>query len=441
LAYRPYGVRAIANWSALILLTAEHTILSSFDVRAEPYLTSLIVAAVYYYLVFQSSARKRHLLLASLCTACAVMTKGPFALIPIGAAIAGPLIIAGRARELLRIRWILALLLVLVGIAPELYALYQQFDRHPEKVIFGQTGVSGIRFFFWDSQFGRFLNFGPIRGSGDPTFFLHTTLWAFLPWSLVLYAAVFTTLRNGVRRKPAREWVTTCAALTTFILFSLSRFQLPHYLNIAFPFFAIITAQYVFSLDRGTILRRVQYSVIAVMMIALACLHLIFRPQIANVPMSLVIVILVLFAIAAPTLLHASARERILGRSLTAVVIVSCYLNGFFNSRLLRYQGGSSVARYVNSEFAGIPVVQLQSAISHPLEFGVDATLTTLATLADTALVARPFLLVLHSDADHRKEPPLRSFDLYPIARANTRFLNYATRDAQLRHFNVHLLR
>ena len=39
----------IANWSVLILLTAEHIILSNTDVRAEPYLTGLIIASVYHY--------------------------------------------------------------------------------------------------------------------------------------------------------------------------------------------------------------------------------------------------------------------------------------------------------------------------------------------------------------------------------------------------------
>jgi 4-amino-4-deoxy-L-arabinose transferase-like glycosyltransferase len=441
LAYRLYRDRSIAHWSALILLTAEHTILSSFDVRAEPYLTTLIVASVYHYLKVQSRAGPRDLLLASLFAACAVMTKGPFAVVPIGAAIVGPAIISGRPRELLDAKWLAAGLLVFVGITPELYALYQQFDLHPEKMIFGQTEVSGIRFFFWDSQFGRFLNVGPIRGSGDPSFFLHTTLWAFLPWSLVLYAAVYTTVRDGVRRKEVREWVAISAGLTTFVMFSLSRFQLPHYLNIAFPFFAITTSQFVHSLKNITPLTRVQYAVIGLLMLALAGLHLIFQPNITNVPMGVVIATIVLFTVASRTIRCAPEKERILARSLAAVVVVSCYMNGFFNPRLLSYQGGSTAARFVNAEFAGLPVVQLQSQISHPFEFGVLAPVTTLRTLADTGRVARPFVLVLKSDTDDRAQPPVRSFDLYDVQRFNARFLFPGTREAQLQHLRVYVMR
>src|SRR5262249_10228564 len=123
------------------------------------------------------------------------------------------------------------------------------FDLHPEKVVFGRTHVSGIRFFFWDSQFGRFFNTGPIKGSGDPFFYFHTLLWAFLPWSLLLYAATIQKCRRAA--SPATipgDWICLGGALASFIVFSLSRFQLPHYLNILFPFFAILTAEYLYGI-------------------------------------------------------------------------------------------------------------------------------------------------------------------------------------------------
>ena len=41
--------KEVALWSALILLTAQHIVISNYDVRAEPYLTGLIIAAVYHF--------------------------------------------------------------------------------------------------------------------------------------------------------------------------------------------------------------------------------------------------------------------------------------------------------------------------------------------------------------------------------------------------------
>ena len=52
----------LALWSVLILLTAEHIIISNQDVRAEPYLTGLIIASVYHF--YKANTQK------SIFTAC-----------------------------------------------------------------------------------------------------------------------------------------------------------------------------------------------------------------------------------------------------------------------------------------------------------------------------------------------------------------------------------
>jgi 4-amino-4-deoxy-L-arabinose transferase-like glycosyltransferase len=171
-----------------ILLTAEHIIISNNDVRAEPFLTGLIMASIFHFSKSLTKKTGWHIVAASFFAACAVMTKGPFTLIPIGGAIAGELIIKKNWKQLFHWKWIVSGLMIVLFIIPEIYCLWYQFDIHPEKVVFGKTGVSGVRFFFWDSQFGRFLNTGSIKGKGDPSFFLHTLLWAFLPWSLIMYA-------------------------------------------------------------------------------------------------------------------------------------------------------------------------------------------------------------------------------------------------------------
>jgi 4-amino-4-deoxy-L-arabinose transferase-like glycosyltransferase len=69
----------VGLWSVLILLTAQHIIICTMDVRAEPYLTGLIIASVYHF--YKSLGKKwfLHLLVAAAFAACAVMTKGIFA--------------------------------------------------------------------------------------------------------------------------------------------------------------------------------------------------------------------------------------------------------------------------------------------------------------------------------------------------------------------------
>ena len=274
--------REIALWSVLILLTAEHIVISNNDVRAEPFLTGLVIASVYHFYKAYIKNNYWQLLAGCLFTACAIMTKGMFALIPIGGAIAGQLIITSQWKQLFNLRWLVAAILILIFILPEFYCLYQQFDLHPEKVIFGQKAVSGIRFFFWDSQFGRFFNTGPIKGHGDPFFFVHTTLWAFLPWSLLLFAAVFQFIRKGRKSVQSVEWYCLCGSLLTFLIFSASQFQLPYYLNIVFPFFAILTAQYLYHLTSEKSIRAVritQIIVIVILFVVVGLVQYFFQPR------------------------------------------------------------------------------------------------------------------------------------------------------------------
>lgn len=116
-----------------------------------------------------------------------MMTKGPFVLIPVASVAMLPALLR---REPVRWgRWALGVGLVCLFLTPELYCLYRQFDAHPEKLVFERTQVSGVRWFLWDSQFGRFTNTAAIRGPGEPSFFFHTVLWAFFPWGFLLYAA------------------------------------------------------------------------------------------------------------------------------------------------------------------------------------------------------------------------------------------------------------
>jgi 4-amino-4-deoxy-L-arabinose transferase-like glycosyltransferase len=430
----------IASWSVLILLTAQHIILSNTDVRAEPYLTALIIGSVYHYHRAWSEKKFIQLLMGSLLAACAVMTKGIFALIPIMAALGVHLLATGQWKEILNARWLIAAALVLVFITPELYALYYQFDLHPEKTVFGRTNVSGLKFFFWDSQFGRFFNTGPIKGKGDPSFFLHTTLWAFLPWSILLYIAIVKRIRN---RKDVSvvEWYCIGTGLVTFLMFSLSKFQLPHYLNIVFPFFAIITASYIYDTVKLKHLRIIQYALVALLLIAAAGLHFLFKPGITNIALIIVMSFVFILLLFLHRIFPVSDKEIIIGRSVLAAVLINLYLNGFFYPRLLTYQGGTTAARYANEKFKNTPVIQLRDRYSYPLEFYLDAPLITIKDLNDTSGIPKPSLLLLHQDDDSLGLIPVQSFDIFPISKMNKKFIAPSTRSSQLRQLNMYVIK
>ncbi|GAB2586963.1 ArnT family glycosyltransferase [Spirosoma areae] len=353
--------KLVAQVAVLVLLTAFHGVLSNSDVRAEPYLMPLIIGAVYhFYRVFLGgrnaifrrygvSANNLHLMAGSFLTGCALMTKGCFVLIPIGAGLGLHWLLTGHWRELLKLRWYVAVALSFAFTLPEIYCLYQQFDVHPEKVIFGKTGVSGVRFFFWDSQFGRFFNTGPIKGEGDKLFFVHTLLWAFLPWSLPLYMAVYKALINLPRRREfLPEYVSLGAGLSTFLLFSLSGFQLPHYLNIVFPFYAILTAQFLVRLKPANLRRwAVAQTIIGILVIVLVIgLLLLVQPDRIGAGIGWVVVI----TFATFTLFRQLSVRSLMGRMVGMMLVLMGSLNLFLYPTFLQYQAGMATAQYVNGQ-------------------------------------------------------------------------------------------
>ena len=425
--------KTIGLWAVLILLTAEHLIISNMDVRAEPYLTGLIIGSVYFFYKAQGSKWFWNINLGALFAACAVMTKGIFAVIPIGAAIFGHLIIRKEWKLLFDLRWLVAIVAGAIFILPELWCLYRQFDLHPEKVVFGQTHVSGLKFFFWDSQFGRFFNDGPIKkANGDPSFFLHTTLWAFLPWSILLYIGIVQFFRTQANRIGGKEWYCICGAGFTFLIFSLSKFQLPHYITIIFPFFAILTAQYLYSVKKFTMINSIQIFVMAAMTLILALLHYFFRPEHIS-PLAIIsfIACLVLFTMVSRA--KELGSTKILLQTAVIAFLVNLYFNLAYYPKLLTYQSDSMAAQYVNAHNPqNLPLVQILNGTSYAMPFYANQPVYNY--FLQDQLPKKPYLLFGDKEFidDLRqkgiKAKHLKTFERFRITMVNKTFLNRNTR-------------
>jgi 4-amino-4-deoxy-L-arabinose transferase-like glycosyltransferase len=430
--------RTVARLAVLLLLPAYHLVLSNNDVRAEPYLTGLIIGSLYHLVRAHERRFSAHLVWGALLAAGAVMTKGIFVLTAPGAGLALHWALHRQWREFIHPRWWVALLLVGVFILPELYCLHQQFDLHPEKVVFGQTGVSGLRFFFWDSQVGRFFNTGPIRARGEPFFFLHTSLWAFLPWSLLLYASVLFTLVSGrVRAMGQREFFTSGAAAGLFLLFSLSGFQLPHYTNILVPFFSILVASWLVALEGEGARRaiwRVQLGVCGVLVLLALGLLWAFRPPHALVGAAWV----VLLAAAALRLFPDGGVAHAVGRSFGVALAFSSTLNLFFFPALLTYQAGSEAARVVNQQPA--LRVGMYETNAYSFEFYTRARVERwdLTALKEAASAGPVHFYLPEEAAQGVREAglavrPLGVFGHFRISKPRWAFVHHATRSSVLR--------
>jgi len=354
---------------------------------------------------------------------------------------------------LFNLRWLIAIILTAIFILPEIYCLYQQFDLHPEKVVFGHNHVSGVKFFFWDSQFGRFFNTGPIKGHGDPTFFIHTTLWAFLPWSLLLFAAIFQFFKQKSKNVQQAEWYCICGSLLTFVVFSASKFQLPFYLNIVFPFFAILTAQYLHHVKNVKSLRAInitQKTIVVLLMVLIVVLQCFFMPDSLTVATGFILLVLFIAKFFLPARLTGTPWEQIAVTTFLAACIVNLYLNLAFYPSLLKYQSGSEAAMWINkNNQAKIPVVQCirTNDYGYPLEFYLDQPLFTIDQNGAGPLPQKPFLMYGYPEnIDALKQKgwhiePLKTFDRYWITKLKPKFLNQKTRPATLEKVEVVLVK
>jgi 4-amino-4-deoxy-L-arabinose transferase-like glycosyltransferase len=441
--------KEVALWSALMLLTAQHIILSNMDVRAEPYLTGLIIGSVYYFYKAQGANWFWPLFLGAAFAACAVMTKGIFALIPVFGAIVLELIIKKQWSMLFNIRWLLAFILVAILIIPELWSLYTQFDLHPEKVVFGKTHVSGLKFFFWDSQFGRFFNSGPIKKSnGDPFFFLHTILWAFLPWSWLFYVSIVSFFRKYTRHPRQAEWLCIGGAGLTFLIFSASKFQLPHYITIIFPFLAILTAQYICSLKTEKtfkILSNIQGVIGFLMCLLIVVLNYFFQPHISLVAIVLMIVVVLVLNL---TVFLIKDKFQVFYRTVVLVVFVNIYLNLIFYPNITSYQSDSQAAFWLNKiNTHHLPVVKVVNTYFYAIDFYANQPVHDFRPGEEHLLPAKPYLLFAESAQidqmikDGVKMIPLKTFQTFPITRLKAKFLNYTTRSELLKTSQLVLIK
>jgi len=455
LAFSLYG-KAVAQLSVLIYVSAAHLVISNNDVRAEPYLTGLIIGAVYHFYKTSRIQDPRspadrsirpwlHLLAGSVLSAAAVMTKGPFVLLTIGAGFILDWIMGKEWSQFRNTRWWIAILLTALFTLPELYCLYVQFDLHPEKQVFGRTGVSGIRFFFWDSQFGRFFNTGPIRGSGDPFFYFHTLLWAFLPWSLLLYAAVIRRCRSA-RRVVAGDWICAGAVLASFALFSLSRFQLPHYLNILFPFFSILTAGWLNGIRRKATqqyVRIVQGGINIVLPLLLVALAWFFNFR----PESLLLAGIVILSLLPFLLFRGAGPPVFFGRSLWVALVVFSFVNFVLYPAILEYQAGTHAGRWIAWFKLDAPALYLlqEAPVNYSVEFysPVPVRRIPMDSLAGgvmtggRALVFAPaaFADTLARHGFHAGI--LQSFPNFHISQLTGEFLNAKTRGKVLENYAI----
>ena len=440
--------RKAALYAALILASSAAFVLANIDVRMDAILTACIALAVWQGVMHLDTGKVRYLLGAALGMAMAFGTKGWIGVMVPFFALVFYIARQRQWRWFLSWRFLLLLAAFALFISPVLYAYYLQFDAHPELAVRGETGVSGVRFILWGQIFDRMGGTFGTTGANDPFFFLHTLLWAVLPWSFLFYVLlVKKVVEVSKGQSPASPvyWLTVPAILLTIAALSVSQFKLPHYLNVVFPLLAIFVAAVLTEPKTERFLRGIgiMQKVITVgLLVGVIALNYFCFPPV-RWSFSLLLAVLMVYVLYLLFYRTASVHNMVVtGVLLSAVVWFS--LNFNFYPQLLTYQGGNQLAETVRARGISPEDIGAYHITPGDIGYSFDVYVGRVvnewsdATIRERLAEGKPVYLVVEEGGVADLRSAGYAFDFvdakrdYRITRLNAAFLNPATRDSKL---------
>lgn len=332
--------------ASLILASSFAYVLANNDVRMDAILTSCIAFATWQLVDLIQSHKISNVFLAALGLALGFSVKGHIGVVIPCAAAFFYILYLRQWRLFLRWNWLLMVILFALFISPVVYCYYLQYNLHPEKVVRGKDHINGVKFILFGQSIERFQgdNFGG-NNKRDYLFFLHTFLWAFAPWSVLAYIAVAGRIKTLFRRK--QEWLTLGAFLIMLLIVSFSGFKLPHYLNIIFPFAAVMTAVFILekkeSLVWVTRIYIIQLIIVFLLLVILTIINAWVFP-VRSICLIIIIVLLLAIVFYFIKTQQLSKIQKSVTVSVALVVLIFFSLNSNFYPALLKYQGGNELA-------------------------------------------------------------------------------------------------
>lgn len=230
---------------------------------------------------------------------------------------------------------------------------------------YGDAPVTAVRWFLWDSQFGRYAagrdNAG---GTGDLLYYLHTSLWAIFPVGILLWWSLIHHLRQGLG---VLRSIPAVAVVLFLIPFSCSSFQLPHYLVVVLPFVIWMVIGVIDETGESKVLMisAVACALVAVG-VALAVLLLPVPLDVLSVAAYAAICFLI-------TLIIISVRRKAYQAThVYAGYVVQVCLLFFVLPAMIDGQGERGLADYLNDHYHG-QCISVHGHVSHRLDYYLDS--------------------------------------------------------------------
>ncbi len=442
LYYSPQRAR-LAAW---ILGCSQGFILMNHDVRTDTVLMGWVIFSIWQLTLWFRQQQLIHLLTGAAGIALGMMTKGPIALLVPAFALGSQLMMQRELKALFQWQHLLALLWIGLLLLPMSWGLYQQFDLHPEKIVNNAQGVSGLRFFYWTQSFGRITGESTWNNNANIFFLLQNMLWSFLPWIICFLIALFLEIKKLTTSRfkidSHQEVISAMGFLLTYLSLGLSKYQLPHYIFVAFPLAAIITSGFFEDLMEGKYQRWLKplltfhFVIYLLLWVALFLLLFIPFPELNKMwswaaLVGLIALIILYFKIKQPA-------QSLLILSIYTIIGLNLFINTFFYPSLLKFQGGSNMGRWMKENH--IPPTQT-GIYQYQLWRSVDFYSNGILPFKDSLQQYRQgdYLICNKEQLNNIKAAGVSFEQLhetvdYPITRLSIEFLNPKKREDLLNH-------
>jgi hypothetical protein len=429
-----------AVFAALILATSQAMFLMVNDIRTDVILLGFTMFAVWQLTEYLEKRKWLNLVLSAVGIGGAMLAKGPLGLMIPAIAFGSEFLLKRQWRNIFKYQWLIMLVMVAMILLPMCYGLYTQFDMHPEKVVYGLKGPSGIDFYFWTQSFGRITGQNYWRNDAGYFYFFQTILWDFQPWVLIFALALLLRLGKIIRQKfkgnTTEEYITLAGFVLPFIAFSFSRYKLPHYLYVLFPFASVITADFIVKVkDRWKqVMGKVQFGLMHFFwLLIIVGFFFVFPPK--NFILPLVLLLLYLANIFAFRKIKDHG-DRIVIPTVIAAVAFNLLMAVNFYPNLLKYQAGSQAGHYVvENKIPVSKIVQLDNP-SFSFDFYTKDIMppdTTLRNLKTGDLLFVDEKELARVEAHHLKFEVVKAFPSFHVTGLTGTFLYKKTRKDALK--------
>jgi len=443
-----YYTQEIALLAALVLASSQAMFLITHDVRTDTMLMAWVILGIWKFADWLKNRNWGSFIMAFIAISFGMMTKGPIALMVPIFSFAPHFLIHKNFKLLFRWEYLIGVIIIVILLIPMDIGLYQQFDLHPEKIMYEKAGTSGLRFFYWTQSFGRITG-ESVWHENDNFFFLFQNLiWGFLPWTLFFILGLvldfYKFAKNKFKVVSNDEWISTPGFIITYCALGISHYQLPHYIYIVLPFISIISAKciHTFLLNNENslfknVINYINTFIYILILILLSAIILFPFPSFKLISITLLIVLIIVFIYF--TYSNKSTLPRTIQFGLFVILTTNLFLSIFFYPKLLEYQLGNKVSQFIaKNKLSKNSFYLYQIYGERSLDFYSNYSFKNIDDLGK--LKETDYVLIDKKTVDsnlYKNFKTITQISSFHVSTLNAQFLNPTTRNTALDYYYI----